>query len=244
MKKEFIQAIQQAPKAVHPEGQLKLVIFDCDGVLVESEHVVGEVLGEEARKYGWNITGPEAHQLFSGVQLVDIEKEIERHVTTPLPLHWRKHTHDKIVQAMYHDIHKMAGVETILQTLKDFGIPYRIGSNSSLEEMDIKFATAKLTHWFEKDRTHSGCDMERPKPFPDLYLYAAEQEGVNPEDCIVIEDSDTGLKAAYDAGMVCILLRDLDKPAPNYKGLIRVQTLDEATNFIKDVLQTQKGVKN
>ncbi|MDI2112733.1 HAD family hydrolase [Commensalibacter nepenthis] len=240
MREDIKKAILQAPKAIHPNGQLKLVIFDCDGVLVESEHVVGEVLGKEARKYGWNITGPEARELFSGVQLVDIEKEIEKHVTTPLPLHWRQHAHDQIVEAMYNDIHPMDGVETILQMLKDIGIPYRIGSNSSQEEMIVKFKTSRLTHWFESHRTHSGCDVERPKPFPDLYLYAAEQEGVNPEDCIVVEDSDTGLKAAYDAGMACILLRDLNKPAPDYRGLIRVETLHEASDFIKEVLHSQK----
>lgn len=240
MREEIKKAISQAPKGVHADGKLKLVIFDCDGVLVESEHLVGEVLGKEARAHGWNITGPEARELFSGVQLVDIEKEIEKKVTTPLPRHWRQRAHDLIVEAMHHDIHPIPGVETILQTLKDLNIPYRIGSNSSLEEMNIKFNTSKLTHWFEADRTHSGCDMERPKPFPDLYLYAAEQEGVNPEDCIVVEDSDTGLKAAYDAGMVCILLRDLKKPAPDYLGLIRVETLDEATKIIQDVVQSQK----
>lgn len=239
MKDDFKKAIFQAPKGVHPDGQLKLVIFDCDGVLVESEHMVGDVLGKEARAYGWNITGPEARELFTGVQLVDIEKEIEKHVTTPLPRHWRKQAQDLIIEAMYHNIYPIDGVETILQTLKDLNIPYRIGSNSSHQEMKIKFETSNLTHWFEVDRTHSGCDMERPKPFPDLYLYAAEQEGVKPEDCIVVEDSDTGLKAAYDAGMVCILLRDLDKPAPDYRGLIRVGTLDEATAFIKEVVQSQ-----
>ncbi|EUK17902.1 HAD family hydrolase [Commensalibacter papalotli (ex Servin-Garciduenas et al. 2014)] len=240
MREDIKKAIAQAPKGVHADGQLKLVIFDCDGVLVESEHLVGDVLGKEARKHGWNITGPEARALFTGVQLVDIEKEMKKHVTMPLPIHWREHAHDLIVEAMHHDIHPIEGVETILQTLKDLNIPYRIGSNSSHEEMKIKFNTSKLTHWFEKDRTHSGCDMERPKPFPDLYLHAAEQEGVNPEDCIVVEDSDTGLKAAYDAGSVCILLRDLDKPAPDYRGLIRVASLNEATDFIKEVVQSQK----
>lgn len=239
MRDDIKKAILQAPKAAHADGKLKLVIFDCDGVLVESEHIVSQILGEEARKYGWNITGAQAREIFTGVPLADTEREIEKHATTPLPKYWLKETYDKIVISMNNDIHKIPGVETILQTLKDLNIPYRIGSNSSFEEMQAKFKTAKLTHWFERDRTHSAFDIERPKPFPDLYLYAAELEGVKPEECMVVEDSDTGLKAAYDAKMVCILLRDLKKPAPDYSGLIRVESLDEATNFIKNVVKSQ-----
>lgn len=243
MREKIKEAIQKAPKAVHPDGTLKLVIFDCDGVLVESEHLVSQVIGQDIRKHGWNITDHQARELFSGVQLIDIQKEAQKHVSTPLPEHWHHELHPKIVEAMKGNVQRIPGVETILQTLQDLKMPYRIGSNSSLEEMEVKFIKTDLHQWFKKHRIHSACDIERSKPFPDLYLHAAAQEGVDPESCIVIEDSDTGLKAGYDAGMACILLRDLNKPAPNYPGLIRVQSLDEATAFIKEVLITQKKLK-
>ncbi|CAK7193041.1 Phosphoglycolate phosphatase [Commensalibacter sp. Nvir] len=243
MKNILKTTLLNAPKAAHPDGKLKLVIFDCDGVLVESEHLVSQVIGHEARIKGWNITDKQAREIFSGVQLRDVQKEIQKHVSNPLPDDWNVKIHEKIVDAMQGDVQQIEGVEDILQTLQKLNLPYRIGSNSSMREMTMKFTKTNLQKWFSKDRIHSAHDVKRSKPFPDLYLYAAEQEGVKPEECFVIEDSDTGLKAAYDAGMVCILLRDLEKPAPNYPGLIRVNSLKEASNFITEVLKSQNNFK-
>lgn len=235
----FERTIQKIPNAVQKNGILKLVIFDCDGVLVESEHLVSQIIGKEARYYGWDISDQETRELFSGVQLQDIKEAITQHVSRPLPEDWTKTVHQKVVEAMSGDVKPMPGVETILQTLKTLKIPYRVGSNSSKEEMKIKFDKTGLTKWFLKDHIHSAYDVERSKPFPDLYLYAAKQENVSPESCLVIEDSDTGLKAAYDAGMACILLRDLHKPAPNYPGIIRMDSLLKTAEFIKNIVQEQ-----
>lgn len=240
MDKKVIQAIQQAPKAVQADGALKLVIFDCDGVLVESEHLVSEVTGKEARNYGWNITDQEAREEFTGVQLHDIGEKIAKHATKSLPKNWVEEVHQKIVEAMFGNVEQIPYVETILQTLQDLKIPYRVGSNSSQQEMKTKFDKTNLTKWFPQDRLHSAYDVKRSKPFPDLYLYTAEQEGVKPQECLVIEDSDTGLKAAYDAGTACMLLRDLNKPAPSYPGVIRIESLKEGSDIIKEIIIKQR----
>ncbi len=239
MDERIKQAIKQAPQAVHTNGSLKLVIFDCDGVLVESEHIVAEIMGKEARHYGWNITDKQAREEFTGVQMVDIGKKIARHATKKLPDHWAEEAHKKVVGGMFGNVEKIPGVELILQTLRDLKIPYRVGSNSSQEEMKTKFEKTDLIKWFSKDHIHSAYEVKNSKPFPDLYLYVAEKAGVKPQECLVIEDSDTGLKAAYDAGMACMLLRNLDKPIPDYKGIIRVDTLDQATEIIKEIIQSQ-----
>lgn len=233
------QVIQQAPQAVHTNGSLKLVIFDCDGVLVESEHIVAEIMGKEARQYGWNITDKQAREEFTGVQMVDIGKKIAKHAKMNLPDNWAEEAHKKVVEGMFGNVEKIPSVESILQTLHDLKIPYRVGSNSSQEEMKTKFEKTGLMKWFPKDRIHSAYEVRNSKPFPDLYLYAAEKERVNPDECLVIEDSDTGLKAAYDAGMACMLLRDLNKAAPNYKGVIRVDSLQKAIDIIKEIVQSQ-----
>lgn len=243
MDEKLKKAVQLAPRAVHAKGSLKLVIFDCDGVLVESEHLVSQIVGQEARQYGWNLTDQEVRERFEGVQLKNIEKHIAEHVTKPLPANWKETIHDKIILAMKGDVRPMPGVKTVLKTLQELGIPYRVGSNSSHQEMDIKFRTTHLTHDFPKSHIHSSNDVSRPKPYPDLYLYVARQQGVAPQDCLVIEDSDTGLKAAYDAGMACILLRDLKKPAPDYSGVIRLPTLSDVAVFIKETVEEQRSGK-
>lgn len=240
MDERIKQAIQQAPQAVHTNGSLKLVIFDCDGVLVESEHIIAKIMGKEARQYGWDITDQQARNEFSGVQIQDIRKKIAEHAKKNLPDNWTEEVHKKVVESMFGNVEKIPGVETILQTLRDLKIPYRVGSNSSQEEMKTKFEKTGLIKWFSSDHIHSAYDVENSKPFPDLYLYAATKEGVNPQECLVIEDSDTGLKAAYDAGMACMLLRDLDKAAPPYKGILRVNSLQKAADIIKEIVQTQR----
>lgn len=240
MRSDLKNAIKQAPKAVQPDGKLALVIFDCDGVLVDSERFSAIVLGNEARKHGWDISDQETEERFTGIQLVDIKKEFEKHALKPFPDNWVQTTQDKIVDIMKKHVEPVKDVEFMLETIKQLGVPFRVGSNSSMAEMDTKFAKTGLNRWLQRERLHSGHDVKHPKPFPDLYLYAAEQENVAPENCMVVEDSDVGLKAAYDAGMACVLLRNLDKKAPDYPGLLRVENLKEVTALIQYILQSQK----
>jgi beta-phosphoglucomutase-like phosphatase (HAD superfamily) len=102
----------------------------------------------------------------------------------------------------------------MLEAVMALGLPVRVASNSSHEEMEVKFRRTGLDRLL-KGRLHSARDVGRPKPWPDLFLSAAMAEGVNPAACLVVEDSDTGLVAAQAAGMACVLLRtDGRKPLP------------------------------
>jgi len=230
---------KDAPSAVREDGQLRMVIFDCDGVLVDGEHLSTALMSQEARKYGWNITDEEGHRMFTGGELAKIGQRIAQETGKEVPADWDMMMQKRIVMMMKTEAETVDGAEAMLRSVTDLGLPIRVGSNSSNAEMDAKFASTGLDDILEKDRIHSGRDLDMPKPRPDIYLYAANEEGIPPGNCIVLEDSDAGVEAARRAGMACVLLRDLDKPGPSWPGLLRIGHLDEFTPLLKSILASQ-----
>ncbi|QNT77812.1 HAD family hydrolase [Entomobacter blattae] len=226
------------PKAIRPDGDLRLVIFDCDGVLIDSEKPANELIAHEARKLGWDITDDEAHIVFAGQTLPQSGREVEKKLGIKLPEGWAMQVQHKLVEIMREKAEPMPGVYKMLEQVDALGLPFRVGSNSSHAEMEAKFATTGLDEIME-GITHSAKDMGIPKPRPDIYLHAAEEEGVAPEECIVLEDSDPGVQAAKDAGMGCVLLRDKDLPGPDWPGLIRISHLSEFPEVLRKILESQ-----
>ncbi|QDH15970.1 HAD family hydrolase [Oecophyllibacter saccharovorans] len=216
-----------------------MVIFDCDGVLVGGENLSTALMGEEARKYGWNITNAEANKLFSGGELAKIGEKIAAHTGRKLPGNWAAMMEGRIVSLMRKEAKTVDGAEEMLRDVIDLGLPIRVGSNSSEAEMEAKFARTGLDEILEEERIHSGRDLNMPKPRPDIYLYAAAEEGIPPANCLVLEDSDAGVEAARKAGMACVLLRPFDKPAPQWPGLLRISHLDQFVPLLRKVLASQ-----
>ncbi|KXV15594.1 phosphatase [Acetobacter malorum] len=224
--------------ALSPEGQLKLVIFDCDGVLVDSEQTCCRISAEEARAAGLNIPAEKAVDEFSGMALPEIQKDIEKKTGKSLGSDWANRVQKRFVEAMKKGVEPIDGVHAMLDGVKKLGLPVRVGSNSSVEEMDAKFIATDMTHYFT-NRVHSARDMGVPKPRPDVYLHAAEQEGVSPANCVVLEDSNTGARAAVDAGMMCVLLRSGSEPVPEWPNLVRIRHLSEFVPLLQKALQGQ-----
>ena len=227
------------PFVLSPEGQLKLVIFDCDGVLVDSEALCCGISAEEARAAGMPIPADKAVETFSGMALPNIQKLIEEKTGKQLGPEWAARTQARFVQAMKNGVEPIEGVHDMLKSISKLGLPVRVGSNSSCEEMDIKFKATQLTSFFE-NRIHSARDMGVPKPRPDVYLHAAKEEGVAPENCVVLEDSNTGAQAALNAGMACVLLRAKGEPVPNWENLIVIHNLSEFSPLLEKALTQQE----
>lgn len=217
-----------------------MVIFDCDGVLVDGEYLSTCIMAQEARKYGWNITDEQANKLFTGGELAKIRDRIAHESGKTLPDDWDMQVQNRIVTMMKTDAQTVDGAEDMLKATLDLGLPVRIGSNSSMAEMDAKFSSTGLDQMLDEDRIHSGRDLNMPKPRPDLYLYAAEQDNIPQGNCIVLEDSDAGAEAARRAGMACVLLRDLSRPAPQWPGLIRIGHLSEFVPLLQRIRAKQK----
>ncbi len=182
---------------------LRLVIFDCDGVLVDSEGPAARVAAREVGLLGWPLTPEEAMARFIGLRLSDMPALVAAQTGRPVPPGWVEHLRGRLIEALANEVEPMPGAAAMLQATAALGLPYRVASNSSHEEMAVKFARTGLARLVE-GRTHSARDVAAGKPAPDVFLAAAAAEGVPPPACIVVEDSLPGIRGALAAGMACI----------------------------------------
>ncbi len=212
---------------------LRLVIFDCDGVLVDSEPVSNRVVATECTALGWPMTTAEATAQFVGLRLSDMPPIIEARLgRRPLqegwPAGWVEHLRGRIIAALAREAEPMPGAAAVLRGVAALGLPYRVASNSSHEEMDVKFARTGLTALVE-GRVHSARDVAAGKPAPDLFLAAAAAESVAPGACLVVEDSVPGVRGARAAGMACLGLaaHGDDAAALVAEGAVLIRSLAE-----------------
>ncbi len=182
---------------------VKLVIFDCDGVIVDSERLSNGVLAQDMTARGWPLTSDEAQHLFLGRSLEVIRAIMEAHLTTPLPADWDRTIVERIVAEMTTGAVAIPGGIEALHGITALGLPWRIASNSSHAEMRAKFARLAIAGLVE-GRVHSREDVALPKPAPDLFLHTAATAGVTSGQCVVVEDSVAGASAAHAAGMDCL----------------------------------------
>jgi HAD superfamily hydrolase (TIGR01509 family) len=182
---------------------LRLVIFDCDGVLVDSEPVANRVIAEQLTALGWPMPPEEATRRFLGVSLADMQPIVTARLGNALPAGWAAAIQTRIVAALAAEAVAIPGAIATLQALRGMGIPWRIASNSSHEEMAAKFQRLGIAE-LVAGRLHSFTDVARGKPAPDLFLAAAATEGVSAAECVVVEDSPLGVRGAVAAGMDCL----------------------------------------
>jgi HAD superfamily hydrolase (TIGR01509 family) len=207
--------------------KLRLVIFDCDGVLVDSEIVANRVVAEACTVLGWPMTTAQSVALFMGLRLSDMPPIVARHLGRPVPEGWVEHLRGRVIAALAREATLVPGAEAVLRGVAALGVAYRVASNSSHEEMQVKFARTGLAALVE-GRVHSARDVGAGKPAPDLFLAAAAAAGAAPGACLVVEDSVPGATAARAAGMACLgLVRDGDGAALAAAGAVPIRDLAE-----------------
>ena len=182
---------------------LRLVIFDCDGVLVDSEPIVNRVVASELTQLGWPVTAEQCCRIFLGLSLTTMIPLIETELRRKLPPRWEHHLEERLVTVLAENVELMPGAAAALAETTRLGLPWRIASNSSHAELRAKFSRNGLAD-VVAGRLHSHHDVPRGKPAPDLFLAAAAAECVAPECCVVIEDSVPGVRAAMAAHMTCL----------------------------------------
>jgi HAD superfamily hydrolase (TIGR01509 family) len=180
----------------------ELIIFDCDGVLIDSEGVASRVVAENLSALGWKMTADEAQKLFLGMSIIDMQPMIEARLGRALPPRWRDGLARALIDAL-SDVKLISGARPMLERVEALGIAWRVASNSSEAEMNVKFGATGLLDLTRGLTYSAGADGRRPKPAPDVYLDAAAQAGVAPGHCLVVEDSALGVRGAVAAGMVC-----------------------------------------
>lgn len=176
---------------------IELIIFDCDGVLVDSEPLANRVFVQLVREHGFNVDETAYLKKFSGITLP------ERIETTARDLGWRPPdtfhaTFDARLTALSKE--KLRPVEGIHELMESLPVPVCVASNGSREEIILRLKLSNLEHFFG-DALFSGLEVPNPKPAPDVYLAAARAFGVQPSQCIVVEDSIPGVTAGVRAGM-------------------------------------------
>jgi len=184
----------------------ELIIFDCDGVLIDSEGVASSVVADDLTALGWPMTPHQAMEIFIGMSIIDMQPMIEAHLGRAVPAGWRQTLADKLLTALSNGVQLIPGARTTLERANQLGIPWRVASNSSQEEMAVKFTRTGIAH-LTSGLTHAAGDViaqgGRPKPAPDIFLAAAESAKVPPSACLVLEDSALGVTGAVAAGMTC-----------------------------------------
>ena len=177
--------------------QFELVIFDCDGVLVDSEIIINRIFSEMLTEVGFPITYAEMTRQFKGKSLKTCLEIIEQSYRKPLPKNFIERCKEREFAVFQQELQPVSGITEILEQIT---LPKCVASNSSHRHIQLVLKLTGLLHLFY-GKLYSADDVERPKPFPDVYLYAAQQMNTNPQHCVVIEDSVPGVQAGYAAGM-------------------------------------------
>ena len=179
---------------------MTLLIFDCDGVLVDSEVLAHGILLELMATLGRPMTIDEAMREFAGMDLRDTLATAERLLGRPVPEETGKFFGQRLLERFRRDLEPIAGVRDAILAL-----PYRrcVASSSSPERLRLSLEVTGLAPLFG-DHVFSAADVARGKPAPDLYLHAARVMGEAPPSCIVVEDTVRGVAAGHAAGMTVI----------------------------------------
>lgn len=194
-----------------------LVIFDNDGVLVDSERLANRVLADLLTGCGYPIAFDECVRRFMGGTLGAVRSAVESEVGDRLPEDFEDRYYDQLFALFRSSLRPVAGVEAAIEGLKRSGIPICVASSARREKLRVSLSVAGLIHHFGA-RLFSAEDVRRGKPAPDLFLNAAAECGAAPNRCLVVEDSPAGVSGAKAAGMAAI----------GYVGLIPAERLIEA----------------
>ena len=194
----------------------KLVIFDCDGVVVDSEPLTLQLIRDDLAARGLPLDLSKVTDLFVGGTIAGAGAQA-RAMGADISADWADLIYDKVFAALARSVEPIPGIGAVLDRLDHQGIPYAIGSNGPHRKMEITLARCGLSARFA-GRTYAREDVAAPKPAPDVYLLAASQAGVAPQDCVVIEDSATGAQAAVAAGMAVFGFAR-ETPRTKFEGL-------------------------
>ncbi len=179
----------------------KLVIFDCDGVLVDSEVISNDVLAQALSAEGLPTTLPEARRDYQGLLLSEVLSEAEAKLGRALPQDWlARYEHDR-AEVFRRELRAVPGAAEAVTACTEAGLDVCVASQGKLEKIRLSLELTGLRALFAERALFSAHLVPRGKPHPDLFLHAAEAMGVAPADCVVVEDSPSGVLAARAARM-------------------------------------------
>lgn len=218
----------------------RLIVFDFDGVIADSEKPANVVLAEMVTELGVPTTLDEAYDRYLGRRFAGVLAQIERDIGRALPADFSEAMQARTLQRFRDELRPVAGATDFLSAFPD--IPKCIASTSSPARIRLCLDVLKLEEAFEP-HIYSVSMVARGKPHPDIFLHAAGQLGVPPPHCIVIEDSVGGVEAGVAAGMTVIGLLAASHIRQDTRDRLRqagahhvVETFAEAKEIVSDLL--------
>ncbi|MFF7535244.1 HAD family hydrolase [Streptomyces bobili] len=178
-----------------------LVVFDNDGVLVDSEPISNRLLAAYLTELGHPTSYEDSIRDYMGSAMHRIHDLVLERSGERLPADFDDVFHSRVFAAFERELRPVPGATDVLEKLAADGVPYCVASSGSHERIRVGHRATGLDRWFEDTRIFSAQDVGKGKPAPDLFLHAAERMGVAPERCVVVEDSPLGVRAAVAAGM-------------------------------------------
>ncbi len=210
-------------------GKIKAVLFDMDGLMIDSEPLSLQAFNMVFRKYGKYLTEDESNKRYVGISDKDASQDMIKRFDLPMSAEElvlaKKDAYQQILKT--HQIISQVGLFEILTNLHSSGYKIGIASGSSLKEIEIVINGLQISQLV--DIYCSADEVENGKPAPDVYLLAAKKLGVSPADCLVLEDAPKGVQAAKSAGMICFAI-----PSNETKGLDFSQA-DKVLNSLAEV---------
>ncbi len=180
--------------------QFEAVLFDCDGVLVDSEPITNGVLRQMLNEAGWALSQAECERIFIGKAVRDERARIEVETGRPLTEDWMRAFYARRDQRLRAELKAMDGaLDAVIAAHRHTAGRIACASGADKAKVVMQIQMAGMSPYFE-ERIFSGHDLPRSKPAPDVYLAAAAHVGVHPSRCLVIEDTATGVRAGLDAG--------------------------------------------
>ena len=177
-----------------------MIIFDCNGVLVDSEPIATAVAAQEFSRVGFPLTPELVARYFTGKRVVDMIAQVEAATKRKVPPEFTAELAAATMRALRAELRPIANVAEALPWLRERKC---VASASTLDRVRLSLDIAGLTRLFEP-YLYSAAEVAHGKPAPDLYLHAAQRMNVPPAECIVIEDAPVGISAAVAAGMVAV----------------------------------------
>ncbi len=212
---------------MHKDKNYQLIIFDCDGTLVDSEKIACTLIASMLTEIGIPCTPEESSDLFLGTKFSDIRNHIIKH-NGELPSFDFEAEYRKRSQVLFET--ELKPIEGVVEILEQIQIPSCVASNAPHVKMDISIPTCKLDRYFSKDRIFSAYDVQKWKPEPDLFMYACNKMGVDYQHALVIEDSFSGVMGAINANIDVLAYNPhqnkaiLDLDVPNFSRMADIST--------------------
>lgn len=182
-------------------AETQLIIFDCDGVLVDSEGISSRVLAHTLTAGGLPTSARQARERYQGLMLDEVGAAAQAQLGAPLPSDWIAAFERTRACAFRRELQPVQGAAEAVRALAAAGLQACVASQGKLEKTRLSLQLTGLAHLFSTESIFSAYQVPRGKPAPDLFLHAAASMGAAPARCLVVEDSPSGVSAAVAAGM-------------------------------------------